>query len=336
MEVSFYDCLSALNDFSSPSALNTDQSGTHVWWRRRYFVSYHRDDRSPFLEWARYEMRRSPLTIARYREALQWVVRDIGDQPVATLNVGHLLNLRRRTEQRGCGEARVAGILNALRSLLKFSREVLRLLALDPRQVSVPRIPKRDVVYLTKEELEQFLDAIIRSGERWEEVPLARLRFRALVEALLGTGARISEVLSLDRIDLNVQRREAKIIGKVNKQRPISFTERALEWIGRYVSRRRDEEEPLFVTRGEQPRRLSYDAVKNVFRRVTKRARLRKKVSAHILRHTMATTLLFNGCPIGHIKELLGHERLDTTCRYYLALDVRAAKEAHHKFLTYE
>ncbi len=281
-------------------------------------------------------MRRSPLTIARYREALRWVIRDIGDQPVATLNVGHLLSLRRKTEQRGCGEARVAGILNALRSLLKFCREVLRLLAPDPQQVRVPRIPTRDVVYLTKEELEQFLDAIIRSGECWEEVPLVRLRFRALVEALLGTGARISEILSLDRIDIDVQRREAKIIGKGNKQRLLFFTDRALEWIGRYVSRRRDEEEPLFVTRGEQPRRLRYDAVKNVFKGVTKRARLRKKVSAHILRHTMATTLLFNGCPIGHIKELLGHERLDTTCRYYLALDVRAAKEAHHRFLIYE
>ena len=46
----------------------------------------------------------------------------------------------------------------------------------------------------------------------------------------------------------------------------------------------------------------------------------------------MATTLLFNGCPIGHIKELLGHERLDTTCRYYLAVDIRAAKAAHQTF----
>jgi site-specific recombinase XerD len=61
-----------------------------------------------------------------------------------------------------------------------------------------------------------------------------------------------------------------------------------------------------------------------------------KPVSPHILRHTMATTLLFNGCPIGHIKELLGHERLDTTCRYYLRLDRRAARAAHAQFLHYE
>ncbi len=81
---------------------------------------------------------------------------------------------------------------------------------------------------------------------------------------------------------------------------------------------------------------MSYDTIKSVFRRVAQRAHLRKKVTAHVLRHTVATTLLFNGCPIGHIKELLGHERLDTTCRYYLGVDVRAAQEAHRKYLRYE
>src|SRR5262249_28914690 len=55
-----------------------------------------------FLEWARYEMRRAPATVQRYGEALQWVIRDIGDQPVAGLHLGHLLTLRRRIEARGC------------------------------------------------------------------------------------------------------------------------------------------------------------------------------------------------------------------------------------------
>ncbi len=167
-------------------------------------------------------------------------------------------------------------------------------------------------------------------------VRVARLRFRALVEVLLGTGARISEILALDRRDVDFERMAAKIVGKGKKQRLLFFTDRALEWLGRYLSCRRDDEDPLFVARGNSPRRLSYDAVKSVFRRVAQRAHLRKKVTAHVLRHTVATTLLFNGCPIGHIKELLGHERLDTTCRYYLGVDVRAAKEAHRTFLRYE
>ena len=255
---------------------------------------------------------------------------------MARLNTAHILSLRRKMDQRGCGEARVAAILNALRSFLKFCRDVLRLAVLDSRHIRVPRIPRRDVEYLTKEEVDQYVRAIIGPGERWDEIPLVRLRFRALVEVLLGTGARISEVLSLDRRDVDSRSREVKIIGKGKKQRVLFFTERAIEWLGRYLESRRDDEPSLFVAGGSQPRRLIYDAVKTVFHRFARRARLKKKVTAHVLRHTVATTLLFNGCPIGHIKELLGHERLDTTCRYYLGLDVRAAGEAHQKFLRYE
>lgn len=101
-------------------------------------------------------------------------------------------------------------------------------------------------MYLTKEEVEQFLRAIIGPAERWDEIPLARLRFRALVEVLLGTAARISEVLSLDRRDVDSESREVKIVGKGKKQRVLFFTDRALEWVGRYLGCRRDDEQPLF------------------------------------------------------------------------------------------
>lgn len=288
-----------------------------------------------FLEWTRYEMRRSPGTLKRYREALGWVVRDIGDQPVADLHLGHLLALRRKMEERGCGEARMASILHALRSLLKFCRTTLQITALDPRQVRVPRIPRRDVVFLTKEEIAQLLDAVFGPEENWKTIQLSRLCFRAVFEVLLGTGARISEILSLDRASILFDRREAKIIGKGNKERILFFTDRSLEWVSRYLSRREDDEAPLFLTQSVGPTRLTYAAVKNQFQRLQRKAGINKKVTAHILRHTMATTLLFNGCPIGHIKVALGHERLDTTCRYYLGLDLRAAKEAHQEFLKY-
>jgi integrase/recombinase XerD len=289
-----------------------------------------------FLEWARYEMRRAPSTVQRYGEALQWVIRDIGDQPVTGLHLGHLLTLRRTMETRGCREARIAAILHALRAFLTFCREVVRVPTLSSSVIRVPRIPRRDVVYLTREEVQRYVDAIIAPDASWEEVPLTRLRFRALVEVLLGTGARISEVLSLNRSDINTERKEAKIVGKGNKERMLFFTDRALLWLERYLAKRWDEEDALFVTQGDPPRRLSKrDRIKDTFALYRRRAGLTKSVSPHILRHTMATTLLFNGCPIGHIKELLGHERLDTTCRYYLGLDRRAARAAHEQFLSY-
>jgi len=93
-----------------------------------------------FLEWARYEMRRAPSTVQRYGEALQWVIRDIGDQPVMGLHLGHLLTLRRKMETRGCREARIAAILHALRAFLKFCQDVVRVPTLPSREIRVPRI----------------------------------------------------------------------------------------------------------------------------------------------------------------------------------------------------
>jgi len=208
--------------------------------------------------------------------------------------------------------------------------------ALDPRLVRIPRIPRRDVVFLSKGEVTALLDAIVPPGESWRTAPLPRLCFRALAEVLLGTGARISEILALDRAHVNLERREAKAVGKGNKERTLFFNERSLEWLRRYHSRRRDDEAPLFVAQKDPPKRLTYASVKNFFQRLRVKMGIDEKVTAHILRHTMATTPLFNGCPIGHIKAMLGHERLDTTCRYYLGLDLRAAKEAHQNFLRYE
>jgi integrase/recombinase XerD len=255
-----------------------------------------------FLEWARYEMRRAPSTVQRYGEALHWVIRDIGDQPVTGLHMGHLLTLRRNMETRGCREARIAAILHALRAFLKFCREVIRVPTLASHEIRVPRIPRRDVIYLTREEVQCFVDTIIAPETSWEDVPLTQLRFRALVEVLLGTGARISEVLSLNRSDIHRERKEAKIVGKGNKERMLFFTDRSLLWLERYLSQRWDEDEALFVTQGDPPRRLRQrDRIKDTFAVYRRRAGLTKSVSPHILRHTMATTLLFNGCPIGHL-----------------------------------
>ena len=291
--------------------------------------------RPMFSDWNRYEVRRSLSTVRRYEENLGWVIRYIGDVVVGELHAGHLMELRRKMEERGCREARMASILNSLRSFLKFCRYA-HIVAMDPRQVRIPRIPRRDVVFLTKEEVAQYLDSILDSGENWRTAPIVKLRLRTIAEVLLGTGARMSEILRLTRTDVRFDLKEARTIGKGNKERILFFTDRALEWLEHYLARRQDEVEALFVTAYGPPAPLTAESLKKEFGRAQKNSGIPKKVSAHILRHTMATVLLFNGCPIGHIKELLGHERLDTTCRYYLGLDRRAAKEAHHKFLSYE
>jgi integrase/recombinase XerD len=184
------------------------------------------------------------------------------------------------------------------------------------------------VIFLTKEEIEAFIGTI--KTKNWNE-----FRFRVLVEVLLGTGMRIGEVLSLNRKTINWEKREAKIIGKGNKERTVFFTQRSLDWISKWLESRKDTHEAIFITRMANPTRLDRNDIWRFFDRHRRLAHINKKLTPHILRHTVATNLVFNGCPIVHVKEILGHERLDTTCKYYLGVDREQARKAHKEYLTF-
>lgn len=280
---------------------------------------------SDFLEYSRYELNFSPKTILKYRESLCWFIRDIGDKGIGELTVQDFVRLKKMMMERGAGQSRIASIVFATKSFLNYCRNFLKLSTLDPKQIRPPKRVKREVIFLTKEEIEAFINAIGTST-------MTDLRFRSIVETILGTGMRISEVLSLNRKDIQWDKREAKIIGKGNKERRVFFTDRALQWIQKYLENRHDSHEAVFITTGD-PRRLTPGDIWRFFGRCRKKARIDKKLTPHILRHTVATNLVFNGCPIVHVKEILGHERLDTTCRYYLGVDKELAKKAHDQYL---
>jgi integrase/recombinase XerD len=278
-----------------------------------------------FLEYSQYELNFSPKTISKYQESLGWFVRDIGDKEINELTVQDFVRLKKLMIGRGVGQSRIASVVFATKSFLNYCRNFLKLSALDPKQIRPPKRVKREVIFLTKEEIESFINTI-------GTATMTDLRFRAIVATILGTGMRISEVLSLNRKDIQWDKKEAKIIGKGNKERRVFFTDKALGWIRKYLERRHDSCEAVFVTTGE-PQRLTTWDIWRFFKRHREKAKIAKKLTPHILRHTVATNLVFNGCPIVHVKEILGHERLDTTCRYYLGVDKELAKRAHDQYL---
>jgi integrase/recombinase XerD len=278
-----------------------------------------------FLEYSRYELNFSPQTVIKYRESLGWFVRDIGDKDITMLTVSDFVRLKKVMMERGAGHSRIASVVFATKSFLNYCRNFLKLDTLEPKQIRPPKRLRREVIFLTKDEIETFVGTI---GDK----TMTDLRFRAIVETILGTGMRISEVLSLNRKDINWGNKEAKIIGKGNKERRVFFTDRALKWIAKYLERRHDSCEALFVTKGD-PQRLTSGDMWRFFKEHRIKSKIDKKITPHILRHTVATNLVFNGCPLVHVKEILGHERLDTTCRYYLGIDKELAKKAHDQYL---
>jgi Phage integrase family len=160
------------------------------------------------------------------------------------------------------------------------------------------------------------------------------LRDRALIEVLFSTGMRISEALSLDRSAIDWDRGEAVVIGKGKKQRKVYFREQTINRLQRYLEKRLDDFPAVFIRNGQTIQRLQGHGSWKRLSRYARLAGLAKRVYPHMLRHTMATTLLANGCPIGHIRVLLGHAHLATTCRYYLGMMSDAeARDAHKKYL---
>jgi len=138
------------------------------------------------------------------------------------------------------------GILLVLKRFYRYLKEERSLAVLDPEEIRTPRRPRKEVAYLTAEEVERFVSIIKISNHRGYSY-VAGLRFRALVETILGSAMRISEVLSLNRNQIDFKRAQATIIGKGRKERTVFFTERALFWIERYLDTRADTCSALFV-----------------------------------------------------------------------------------------
>jgi integrase/recombinase XerD len=281
-----------------------------------------------FTEYIEYELNYAPETVSKYRRAINKLIDDIGDFDVEKLEVKDFVRLKKVMMQRGVEGPGIATIIFAMRTFLNYCSDFLNLKVLDPKRVRPPRRFKREVIFLTKEEVEAFIGTINSAN-------ITGLRFRTLVETLLGTGMRIGETLSLKRKDIDWEKKEAKIVGKGNKERKVFFTRRALDWISLYLERRIDSHESVFITTGDIPRTLDRGDIWRFFGRHKRMANIDKPLTPHILRHTVATNLFFNGCPISHVKEILGHERLSTTCKYYLGVDKAKAKEAHHKYINF-
>jgi site-specific recombinase XerD len=284
-----------------------------------------------FLHAAKVERTLTGESIRKYRDSILRLVTLVGDMPVQEISASTALELKTRLAKRGAGPAHINVVLYALKRLLHHCADNLHLRVLDPGTIKVLRIPRREVIYLTSDECEMFLNSV-RPLQRNGDMNLHVLGFRALLEVLADTGMRISEALSLSTTHVNWNEREAQIVGKGDKERTVFFSERSIRWLRRYLDARADRNPALFV-RGRTGQRLTRTEAARMCRRFAKRSGVKKPITLHILRHTFATTLLRNGCSLGHIQGLLGHERLETTCRYYLGVfDRQELKKAHERF----
>lgn len=293
-----------------------------------------------FLEHAEVGKNQSKKTIQNYRHYLERFVAFAGDTTVKNITLEMVqdfrLYLNRLTDAKGKQLLSVKTQnyhIIALRAFLKWCiKNDVETLA--PEKIDLSKIPERTVEYLARDELERLFEQVKGKG-------LRGLRDRAILETLYSTGLRVSELVALDRDQVDLERREFMVRGKGRKPRIVFLSDRAAEAIGKYLAARQDSFDPLFLNYGRrrkaeditlgEKRRLSTVMVQYLVRNYARKAGIIKKVTPHVLRHSFATELLMNGADIRSVQEMLGHASITTT-QIYTHLTNKRLREVHEKF----
>lgn len=299
-----------------------------------------------FVEYVEVERGRSIRTAENYHLYMDRLVDFAGNIPVSQITDDlirkYRLWLNRFIDDQGreLSPLTQSYHLIALRSFLKYcgQRDVP---TLDADKIILPKIHKKQVSFLLSEEVARLFDAIDTDSPNG-------LRDKAILELLFSGGMRVSELCSLDRERINLERREFMIRGKGGKDRPIFISQSTASAIQDYLDTRHDQLKPLFLNNSRNAPKdaeqgKETDAADNELRRLTPRsvqrlvnkyaraAGITKHVTPHTLRHSFATDLLMNGADLRSVQSMLGHASIATTQIYTHVTDPHL-KEVHDKF----
>lgn len=294
-----------------------------------------------FLDYLSVERNCSKLTIRDYRHYLEtfgeWFSttqphRSIQDLDVATVRRFRVF-LASRIDEHGMTLKRVTQnyYIIALRSFLKFLIKN-DIKTLEPTKIDLPKVESRSLKFLERDQIDRMVTAIDTSK-------IEGVRDRAILELLFSTGLRVSELCKLNHQQVNLERGEFGVIGKGGRARVVFISDRATEWVGKYMAAREDTFKPLFIrysgkiieeNNGEKMR-LTPRSVERMVKKYVKLARIPVDATAHTLRHSFATDLLTNGADLRSVQEMLGHKNIATT-QIYTHITNKQLRDIHSKF----
>ena len=295
-----------------------------------------------FLEYLEIQKGCSPLTIREYRHYLKrfhnWLTENSSATRPDEINLDlvrryrlYLAHLRARD---GVPLERVTQSYHiiALRAFLRYLLVQRDIPTLSPDKVELPKQGSRSVSFLNPDQMERLLNSPKISNN-------AGLRDRTILETLFSTGLRVSELVSLNREQVDLERKEFGVKGKGNKIRVVFLSDTAAQWIERYLRSRQDDFKPLFIRysgkvdarKNGEKMRLTARSIQRIVAKYAKRAGLPIEATPHTLRHSFATDLLISGADIRSVQEMLGHESIRTT-QVYTHVTNRHLKEVHKAF----
>lgn len=237
----------------------------------------------------------------------------LGDIEIDALTFERIRNWKQHLD-RTRSPATVRNYIIKLRVVLAYLQKK-RVTSLDPELVAVPKAPETVPAFLTKQQVSKLISAT------------RRLKNKAIVSLLYGSGIRISELCALNRQSIRDDG-TFTVVGKGGKPRLCFTDERTRTLIDLYLETREDNNQSLFLT--DQGRRVTPGTVQETFKSIRKLSGI--ECSPHTLRHSFATDLLRNNANMRYVQEMLGHRSLATTQMYshVTNLDLHRVYREHH------
>ena len=216
--------------------------------------------------------------------------------------------------KQGSKSRSVARSISTFRRFFRYQlRE--RVISEDPTAlIELPKLSKS----LPNSLSESNVDALLDAPDLQDPIGV---RDKAMLELLYATGLRVSELVSLEHKQVNLQQGVVRVLGKGNKERLVPMGDEAVDCISQYISEARPEimkskgvSSALFVTKRGSG--MTRQAFWYLIKRYAINAGIRQKLSPHTLRHAFATHLLNHGADLRVVQLLLGHSDLSTTQIY--------------------
>lgn len=267
-----------------------------------------------YLEYLKVERKYSNKTILSYKDDLIEYNEFLGNNFTNILNIDMNIvnNYMKYLYDRKITKSSISRKLSSIRGLYNY---LVREDIIKENHFNKIQNPKRELYlpkFLKDEELDKIF-SVCNSNNPTEE------RDTLIIELLYATGVRVSELVNIKIKDINREEKLIKVLGKGNKERMVIYnnhTKKALDTYLQdgynYFNKKSSE----YLILNKNGNKLSERYIREIINKKVSQASLDIKISPHTLRHTFATDILENGADLMTVKELLGHESLNTTSIY--------------------
>lgn len=279
-----------------------------------------------FCNYLLIEKKYSSNTIESYKRDLIKFFEYIDKEP-KEIKLNDIHNFLKLLDEEKLSEKSIARNISCLKSFYKFLL-IEKAINNNPMdEIDVPKVRKSLPKALTEEEINALL-----------EIPLIdnfSYRNKAMLELLYATGMRVSELINLTLLDIDLDSATVRTLGKGSKERIIPIGDYALKYLSIYINEYRNKllkhEINNYLFLNNHGKKMTRQGFFKILKKRSQEVGIKKELSPHTLRHSFATHLLNHGADLRSIQELLGHSDIGTT-QIYTYVSNEHLKENYKEF----